>query len=166
MNKKGFAMSAIIYPILLICLSLIVAIIINLSSGKDLLDNLKNDIKNSISIDSYNAILTIEKKEATQYETTCFGCGAKIVSVSNYTDLVDQYGNPTGSKGYINGTCSNGHTSKNSHYGLTVGTSCQAEVTCTGYKCDAGWEYSSGYCLRQVYSCPSGGVLNGTICEL
>ena len=44
MKNRGYALSAIVYPLLLVCLSLILSILFNLDAKKSLLDDLKEQI--------------------------------------------------------------------------------------------------------------------------
>lgn len=48
MNNKGFAVSGILYTILLIFLSLIVMLLFDLQNKKNLLDEMKNETLNKI----------------------------------------------------------------------------------------------------------------------
>lgn len=49
MNNKGFAVSGILYTILLVFLSLIVMLLFNLQNKKTLLDEMKNETINMIN---------------------------------------------------------------------------------------------------------------------
>lgn len=61
MKNKGYALSAIVYPLLLVCLVLILSILFNLNSKKNLLDNLKNTIK-----EEYNEVQLLCKYSVGQ----------------------------------------------------------------------------------------------------
>lgn len=50
MKNRGYALSAIVYPLLLVCLSLILSILFNLNAKKSLLDFLKQSAQNSEEI--------------------------------------------------------------------------------------------------------------------
>ena len=43
MNNRGYAISAIIYPLLLVCLILVLSILSDLENKKNILDRLKDD---------------------------------------------------------------------------------------------------------------------------
>lgn len=48
MNNKGYAVTAVIYPLLLICLIISISILYNMRGKHILLNNIKNEVKNDI----------------------------------------------------------------------------------------------------------------------
>ena len=48
MKNRGYALSAIVYPLLLVCLVLILSILFNLNNKKNLLNSLKDEVKNIV----------------------------------------------------------------------------------------------------------------------
>ena len=187
MKNRGYAISAIIYPLLLVCLALILSIIYNLSGKYELLSNIKKNLFDEEESISYPATLSDVTYDATINETSydatinetsynatssnkrsCKSCsivtlGNKGVCCTNNCTV--QVTN--GDSNYHIGYCSDGHSLVNSvcGYGVTIGQTVEYDCTTTKvYSCPSGGTLSGTTCITQEYSCPSGGTLSGTTC--
>ena len=183
MKNKGYAISAIIYPLLLVCLALILSIIYNLSGKYELLSNIKKNLFAEEESISYPAVIGDIKYDATINETSYDAIlGETTVDATASTSTYDAKGtnhNQTcnrgltiNSKAYVsaqgvqlyNCSCSAGH----SHIGNSVycGGGCDTVTgTTTTYSCPNGGTLSGKKCIVTTYNCPNGGTLNGTTCK-
>lgn len=183
MKNKGYAISAIIYPLLLVCLALILSIIYNLSGKYELLSNIKKNLFAEDESISYPAVIGDITYDATINETSYAAIlGETTVDATASTSTYDAKGtnhNQTcnrgltiNSKAYVsaqgvqlyNCSCSAGH----SHIGNSVycGGGCDTVTgTTTTYSCPNGGTLSGKKCIVTTYNCPNGGTLNGTTCK-
>ena len=188
MKNKGYALSAIVYPLLLVCLFLILSILFNLNNKQNVLNNLKDIIKDSgptsydavLETITYDAIIGTSTYNATPtYKTETYNitCGASG-SVTAWNTWTCTRGHNTYNKvsgGYnswpapsscstVTGTGTrqviSGYTCPNG--GTLSGSTC----TLTTYSCEGDDILSETTCTKEEYTCPNGGTLNGTICEL
>ena len=166
MKNRGYAISAIIYPLLLVCLALILSIIYNLSGKYELLSNMKKNLFEEEETISYPAVvgditsdasLKDNSYDATYGETTT---DAKA-STSTY--------NATGTK--HNKTCDRQLTITSTAYVTAQGVqlyncSCSAGHSHVGNSvyCGGGCDTVTG--TTTTYSCPNGGTLSGTTCTV
>lgn len=52
MKNRGYAMSAIVYPLLVVCLVLVVSLLFNFQNKQSLLEQLKNDVQDTYNVNS------------------------------------------------------------------------------------------------------------------
>ena len=185
MNNKGYAVSAIIYPLLLVSLILVLSIIYNLNGKYELLNNTKQNIKDEVnnSVDvpndyeaTYETTQVITNTTSSTYQpTTSESCSwCTITSVSNYGKCCsDSYCSSLGrtDTSYHTGTCANGRSFTNSYcgngysVGQSVGYDCKTTTSC-----NSGDTYNGSQCVKTTttYSCPDGYISEGsgssTIC--
>ena len=182
MKNRGYAISAIIYPLLLVCLALILSIIYNLSGKYELLSNIKKnlfeeeetisypavvgDITSDASLkdNSYDATFGETTTDAKASQSTYNATGTKHNQVCSrpLTITSKAYVNAQGVQLY-NCTCSAGH----SHIGNSTycGGGCDTVTgTTTTYSCPNGGTLSGTTCTVTTYTCDEG-TLDGTTCK-
>ena len=187
MKDKGYALSAIVYPLLLVCLVLILSILFNLNNKQNVLNNLKDIIKDS-GPTSYDAVLETITYDATEnsssYNASCTTSPTGYAACSNCHCKCPHGTQGSGHCNYDISqgmsvtwikSCPNGGSYNGSICVTGSSTSCRcpnggtlsgSTCTLTTYSCDNGGTLSGTTCTKEEYTCPNGGTLNGTICEL
>lgn len=121
MKNKGYALSAIVYPLLLVCLVLILSILFNLNSKKNLLDNLKNTIK-----EEYNEVQLCEYSVGKTWIFDYTGGEQEFIIPCSGNYKIELWGAQGGSmSGYTGGkgayTAGSVHLNQNSNIYIYIG---------------------------------------------
>ena len=99
MKNRGYALSAIVYPLLLVCLVLILSILFNLNNKKNLLNSLKDEVKNEVAFVNKIPTAPIITGGSTNWSSS-----AKTISVSKPSTAMSGINNYQ----YCIGTSTNG----------------------------------------------------------
>lgn len=99
MKNKGYALSAIVYPLLLVCLVLILSILFNLNNKKNLLNSLKDEVKNEVAFVNKIPTAPIITGGSTNWSSS-----AKTIRVSKQSTAMSGINNYQ----YCIGTSTNG----------------------------------------------------------
>ena len=162
MKNRGYAVSAIIYPLLLLSLILILSIIYNLNGKYEILKIVKNNVTNETEIipSDYDAVI----KKITYNATGSSSTYNATATTSTYT-CNQPFTNREGpfQDGTYNFFCKYSHITNTK--AAALGGNCQHKITGTSYSCPNGGTLSGTTCTKTTYSCPNGGTLNGTICS-